>query len=121
MSLATVRAALAADLSTATGLTVHPSVPNVMTPPCLVLRPDNPWVTTGDVYMSWQVSYVLTIFVEYGEFDTVTAAIERALPSALAGLGEWGVTQIGEPYVAAIGETNIPGVDINVALYVSDL
>lgn len=122
MSLATIRTALAADLAATTELQVYPSVPNAMTPPCLVLRPDDPWVTTGDTYGSWTVACVLTIYVEYADYDTVTAAIEAALPDALAGLGDWGVTSISEPRIAEIGDANlVPSVDIALALVVNSL
>lgn len=118
-----MRRALADDLETATGLKVHPSVPNVMSPPCMVLRPAEDWVTSeGVAYGEWLVSYVLTLYVTYQDYDLVTESIEDALPLVLEALGDdWGVNSIAEPYVAEIGETNIPAVDLTIARFSGDL
>lgn len=116
MSLASLRTGLASDLATATGITVYSTLPEVMTPPAIVLAPDDPWVSSGQVFGSWRVGYVITIYVEWGEYATIDAAIEDALPDVLGALGEWGLEQIGKPYDALFGEVKIPAVDVTVAL-----
>lgn len=122
MSLASMRCGLADVLASATGLTVHSSVPQVMSPPCIVLRPAEPWVASGGTYGEWLVSYVLTLYVKYQDYGRVTEEIEDALPPVLDALGDdWSLNSIGEPYVAEIGEMNVPAVDLTVAHFTDDL
>lgn len=117
-----MRRDLADALESATGLLVHPAVPNTMSPPCIVLRPAEQWVASGDTYGEWRVALVLTVYVKRVDWPLVVESIEDALPDVLTGLGEdWGVESIGEPYIAEVGDTSTPAVDITVFAFTSDL
>lgn len=117
-----MRRELADDLASTTGLTVYPNVPNRMSPPCIVLRPAEQWVTSGDTFGAWLVSYVLTLYVKYQDYDRVTSSIEDALPDVLDALGDdWGVNGIGEPYVAEIADMSVPAVELTVARFTDAL
>lgn len=117
-----MRREFADDLADSTGLKVHPNVPNKMTPPCLVLHPDDPWVDTGDVYGSWRVRFVLSVYVRFTDYDKVIDGIEAVLPGVLAALGDdWGVDQVNEPLVADISGKSVPFVDLHVSRFTESL
>lgn len=115
MSLKGIREGLADSLD-AVGLRPMISPPAKVTAPMVVFTPAEDWITHGGTFGSYDVSYVLSVFVRIGTNEVMLTAAEAAVANLIPALGnEWGVVSIGAPFMAATGDQLIPCVEVTVA------
>lgn len=116
MDIREARQSLAAQLTDA-GFNVHDTPPEFVTAPCLVLTPREPWVSV-DTYEGLVLHLTLSGFIESGSNEVVIEDYEDFLGRLFPALGDWGIAQIGVPFVAICNEADlIPCIEIDVDLY----
>lgn len=85
-------------------------LPERITPPAVLLQPDDPWVTTGDglPYRTGLVHYRVVLIVRPGVNDAqenaVTSMVEDALDALHESGSDWTVSAVVAPYDLAIGQ-----------------
>lgn len=77
------RDALEALLSS-TGLHVYDVVPDRAVVPCAVLEPSSTWVAAGETYAEFRVSFDVTVAVQTGSNQAMTAALDTLVEELLA-------------------------------------
>lgn len=118
MNLTAERHALAADLSTVLGVTVHASPPARFTPPVVILVPGDPYVNEdGAPFTRATMSMEIRVVTTQGQdpeaaltdLETMTAQIMEWLDHPITG---WDFTQISEPYSLATAQASFPALSI---------
>lgn len=118
MNLTAERHALAADLSTVLGVTVHASPPTRFTPPVVILVPGDPYVTEDNApYSHATMGMELRVVTTQGQdneaaltdLETMAAQIMEWLERPITG---WDFTQISEPYSLATAQATFPALSV---------
>lgn len=117
----TARAQLAAALDGAAG-TVLEKMPDRITPPAVLLKPADPWITKPDdvPYRLGLVHYELTVIVPTGtatsEDDALTAATQAVLQAVVESPGDWALGQVSAPIDLGLSGVVYPAVKITVSI-----
>lgn len=122
-SLATVRADLATALGV-TGYTSHGHVPEQVEPPCLIVQPGDPYLSTDETTYDtteWQLSVELYVLSAYQAneqaADDLDAMLAQVLPAVLA--AGWSIASSGAPGPYNTTDWIAYGVRLNCARFVS--
>lgn len=117
MSLTSARADLAALLEPS-GLTVDDHVPDLVSPPCVVIEPGDPYITYGDTFDPDEITVCLDVYVLV---DLIPAAAEEmaleldeAIRKVYPLLGEWIITRTSKPGPWHVGDELAYGIRLTV-------
>jgi hypothetical protein len=115
-----VRAMLAADLA-AIGVTIHPSWPTSIDPPCVFIVPSltSQYIADGPTFREVTVSVDVVVMVEHDAVEAALAALDQLLEAVLVNSMDWTlggvdppapttVTDSGAEYLAAVVHLSRP-------------
>lgn len=109
MSLADLRADLLAVLNS-TDLPAYDHLPERITPPILLVEPDDPYLTDGDgvPFGMRQVAYQVYVIGRRGTSATQTTELDKHIVTTLGALDDsenWDVGTVARPYALQLGDS----------------
>jgi len=112
--LATVQGALADAFGDALACKSFDYIPERLIAPCVIVVPGSPWVTSGNVFGSFAVTFAVDVVVQTAANSTKTKDLTDRVEEAIITLVNdgYGVNEIAQPSVyesngAAYMSTNI--------------
>lgn len=116
MNLTTHRREIAQWIEDETAIHTHPMLPPNLVPPCAILAPGDPYVTSADVYTKALVTYELRLVAPNTQQpETALEALEELVDKCFTHLDEFAELTLGdvtEPYSLVIGNTSFPAMSI---------
>jgi hypothetical protein len=99
------RTQLAADLS-ALGVTVHPSWPTALDPPCAFITPpiSDQYLRAGQTFGEYILSLDLVLLVEHADAADALATLEGLIETAVIHTADWMLSGVDAPAPTAVAE-----------------
>ncbi len=102
MNLSQQRADLAETLKNAAAdLTINPYVPEMVSPPAIIIEPSDPYLTIDDdtPFGHWTIAYDLLAVVEVGTNEKATEDLDNLITAVATALkGAYAVSKVSQPF-----------------------
>ena len=96
------------------GITVSEFIPEAITPPLAVISAGNPYAEAA-TFTDFTVRLDVRLYVDAGTNETVTSALDEALEAAIINLGDWGISNIGQPVMVQSNDAMYLAIDLAVS------
>lgn len=100
---------------------VHRRQPSRVTPPCVILKPADPWIDTqGLPYGAAMYRFTAQVLVPNGQSletvaDQLDALVASVIGAALSAPGEWQLDDVSAPDITTLYDQPYPYADVNLS------
>ena len=114
-ALVVARKAIADKLSEV-GLNAHPSLPDYINTPMVLVTAGSPYVVPSDYYGNHKVAWNLIFLYESQSYEVVTDELDNMIETAILTLADEGyaVQSVNEPYTFEVGVEAYPAISMNI-------
>jgi hypothetical protein len=94
--------------------TAHEYLPERLNPPCLILTPADPYVTSGKTFGTATVHFDITFVAKVAPAATTAPVLDKTLDGLVAALlaAGYSVEEIGAPFVLNANNAQYPAVTV---------
>jgi hypothetical protein len=101
--------------------TVHETVPDAITPPCVVIQAGDPYLAPGDVFGEWAATFDLFLCVDLVSNAQAIEDLDPVLLAVLEALEDtaYGVDTVGRPGPVHTAEWMAHAITVTVSCFVT--